>query len=131
MSEPTNAQMAEQEDMRLDAQIDEWYAQFLVPVNRPVPHHCEDAHDWRPINEPGADYLCAKCGERNERDPEVIQTFDLTRQQRDVMGQDEDGTPNGEDYIEARWVSQWERVAALPFDDPVKHMREMLEEEGR
>jgi hypothetical protein len=25
MSEPTDAQMAEQEDMRLDAQIDAWY----------------------------------------------------------------------------------------------------------
>jgi hypothetical protein len=32
---------------------------------------CKDEHDWRRINEPGADFQCAKCGERNERDPDA------------------------------------------------------------
>ena len=29
---------------------------------------------------------------------------------RDVMGQDDDGTPNGNDYREQRWVTDWRRV---------------------
>ena len=29
---------------------------------------------------------------------------------RDVMGFDEDGTPNGNDYRKQRWVTDWRRV---------------------
>ncbi len=44
MSEPTNAQIAEQEDMRLDAQIDEWYFE-RKPANLPP---LEEAPDPEP-----------------------------------------------------------------------------------
>ncbi len=35
-------------------------------------------------------------------------TFGLIDQVRSVMGQNDDGTPNGEDYIERRYVTEWE-----------------------
>ena len=32
----------------------------------------------------------------------------MKTQERTVMGQDDDGTPNGEDYSERRLVSEWQ-----------------------
>lgn len=29
---------------------------------------------------------------------------------REVMGQNDDGSPNGDDYQEQRWVTDWRRV---------------------
>ncbi len=31
----------------------------------------------------------------------------LTEQERSVMGQDDDGRPNGKDYVERRMVGMW------------------------
>ncbi len=33
--------------------------------------------------------------------------IELTGQRRDVAGQDDDGTLNGNDYVETRLVSEW------------------------
>ena len=36
--------------------------------------------------------------------------IELTERQRSVLGQDDNGHPNGEDYVESRWVSDWREV---------------------
>ncbi len=33
--------------------------------------------------------------------------IELTQERRDVAGQDDDGSLNGEDYVETRLVSEW------------------------
>jgi len=38
----------------------------------------------------------------------VDDVIELTEQRRDVAGQDDDGSLNGEDYTETRLVSEWE-----------------------
>ncbi len=45
MSEPTNAEMAEQEDWNLDRQIDAWYEAHHQPVNPSI----EDALSIFPL----------------------------------------------------------------------------------
>ncbi len=39
-----------------------------------------------------------------------LEPITINRQTRSVMGQNEDGSPNGEDYDEERLVSEWVRV---------------------
>ncbi len=40
--------------------------------------------------------------------------IELTQARRDVAGQDDDGTLNGEDYIETRLVSEWKQNRRMP-----------------